>query len=193
MVKIHILLPRKLRFVYSSLGIFLVFVISLSSWVQWGAWPDPKQDPIFSDADAIVILGGGDLARWNHGLELAKGHPDLPLIVTGDEGHIVDYLVANGTLREHILHENAATSTVENAIFTAPMLDRIGAHRVILVTNWYHAPRSLAVFQKYQHGREFVVSFSPKPKPLTKWDMEVIRRERLAVIYNLIVHGVWCL
>jgi uncharacterized SAM-binding protein YcdF (DUF218 family) len=80
---------------------------------------------------------------------------------------------------------------VENAKFTAPMLDKIGAKRVILVTNWFHAPRALAIFLKYQPGREFVVSFSPKPEPLSKWDRETLRRERLAVLHNLLVHGVW--
>ena len=62
---------------------------------------------------------------------------------------------------------------------------------MILVTNWFHTPRSLAIFRKYQPGREFTVSFSPKPEPMSQWDREAQRRERLAALHNLVVHGVW--
>ena len=178
------------RFVLVILWASFVLIASLASWLQWSHWPDPTPSPVFSDADALVILGGGDSNRWQRGFDLAKASPTLPLIVTGDEDHIVGYLTGRGIPRERILHEEAATSTVENAKFTKPMLDKLGAKRVILVTNWFHAPRALAIFRKYQPGREFTVSFSPKPKPLTKWDQDTQRRERLAVLHNLIMHGV---
>lgn len=147
--------------------------------------------PVMADADALVILGGGDYNRWQRGCDLTKASPTLPLIVTGDDNHIVEYLTGKGIPRGRIQHEEAATSTVENAKFTKPMLDQIGAKRVILVTNWFHTPRALAIFRKYQPGREFVVSFPPKPEPLSKWDRETQRRERLAALHNLVVHGVW--
>lgn len=146
---------------------------------------------VFSDADALVILGGGDSNRWQRGFDLAKASPTLPLLVTGDDNQIVHYFTERGIPQERILHEEAATFTVENAKFTKPMLDKLGAKRVILVTNWFHAPRALAIFRKYQPGREFTISFSPKPEPLTKWDRDTQRRERMAALHNLIVHGVW--
>lgn len=182
---------RKRRFIFVLLMLAFAFVVSVASWLQWSGWPDPKPMPVFADADAFVILGGGDRARWQHGADLAKSHPSLPLIITGDGGDIVEHFAGQGIPRERILHEQAATSTVENARFTAPFLDRIRARRVILVTNWFHVPRALSIFRKYQPGREFTVSFSPKPEPLTKWDRDTHRRERLAVLHNLIVHGVW--
>ena len=80
---------------------------------------------------------------------------------------------------------------MENAKFTKPLLDKLGAKRVILVTNWFHTPRSLAIFRNYQPGREFTVSFPPKPAPLSQWDRESLRRERMAALHNLLVHGVW--
>jgi len=183
--------PRKRRFILHLLFASLVLVSSLAAWLQWSRWPDPEQGPLFTDADALVILGGGDFLRWQRGADLAKDHQALPLIVTGDDNHIVGHLAAQGIPRERILHEEAATSTVENARFTKPMLDRLGAKRVILVTNWFHAPRSLAIFRKYQPGRNFVVAFSPKSEPLTKWDRETQRRERVAALHNLLRYGVW--
>ena len=182
---------RRRRFVLPFLGITFVLVGLLASWIQWGGWPDPEPVPIFADANALVILGGGDTIRWSHGFDLATAEPDLRLIVTGDGGLIVDYLRGQGIPPERILHEERATSTVENAKFTKAILDRVGAKKVILVTNWFHAPRALKIFQKYQPGREFTVSFSPKPEPLTKWDRYAQRRERLAAVHNLLVHGVW--
>ena len=183
-------MSRKRRYVLPLLGTTLVVVASLASWIQWSSWPDPKQESLFANPDAIVILGGGDFKRWQHGFELTKAEPQLPLIVTGDGNYIVEYLAGQEIPPERILHEERATSTVENAKFTAPMLDRIKAQRVILVTNWFHAQRALKVFQKYQPGREFTVSFAPKPEPLSKWDRYAQRRERMAVIHNLLVHGV---
>lgn len=182
---------RVRRYVLPTLALLLVCVLSLVSWLQWSRWPDPKSMPSFANADAIVVLGGGDFNRWSHSADIAEQYSDLSLVVTGDGGVIVEHLAAQGIPRERILHEQAATSTVENAKFTKPMLDKIGAKRVILVTNWYHAPRSFAIFRKYQPGREFTVSFPPKPEPLTKWDRATQRRERLAVLHNLFVHGVW--
>ncbi len=179
------------RLLLDLLTTALVLVASFASWVQWGGWPDPEQAPVFADADALVILGGGDFARFRHGAEVALEHPALPLVVTGDKGLIVRYLVDQGIPLERILHEDSATSTVENAKFTKPMLDEIGAKRVILVTNGFHAPRSLAIFRKYQPDREFVVSFPPRPEPPSKWDRHAERRERLAAVRNLVMHGVW--
>ena len=179
------------RFILAALGIILIFCASLGAWIEWSDWPEPKQAPVFADADGLVILGGGDFARWGHGYELAKVHPDLPLIVTGDDNHIVNYLAGHGIPRERILHEEAAKSTVENAKFTKQRLDQLDANRVILVTNGFHAPRSLAIFRKYQPDRDFVVSFPPRPEPPGKWDRHADRRERLAAVHNLLMHGVW--
>ena len=124
---------------------------------------------------------------------LAAAYPDAPLVVTGDyQGSIASGLISHGLPARRILIERAATSTVENAQFTRPILDEIHARRAILVTNWYHVPRALQTFRKYQPGREFVVSFEPKPDPLTKYDLAMQFRERLATIYNLFVHGIWC-
>ena len=165
---------------------------ALIAWVMFGTWPDPAPMRLFHDADAIVILGGGDAARWRQGLVLAAAYPEAPLIVTGDQGVILAELLAHGIPAQRIRHETAATSTVENARLTRPVLDQLGARRVILVTNWFHAPRSLSLFRKYQPDREFVVSFEAKPASLSPWEKAWLRHERLAAIHHLLVHGVWC-
>jgi uncharacterized SAM-binding protein YcdF (DUF218 family) len=168
-----------------------VLVLLLFSWIMWSDWPNPQKGSVFTNPDAIVILGGGDSARWAHGLDLANQHPSVPIIVTGDGGAIVTYFDEHGLSGFRIIHEQHATSTVENAKFTRPILNALNAHRVILVTNWFHQPRSSAIFDRYQPQREFCVSFSPKPDPMQPWDILTHRRERLAVLHNLVFHGVW--
>ena len=175
----------------TALILSLVTVISFLGWLLAGEWPDPKTGELFHSPDAIVVLGGGDEARIRQAANLAASYPELPLIVTGDGGSIVSGLLEQGIPRGRIIHEQAAKTTVENAIFTEPLLAQLHARRVILVTNWFHAPRSLKTFEKYQPLRDFVVSFEPKPEPLTKWNRDTQLRERLAMIYNLFRHGIW--
>lgn len=169
----------------------LVMLIWACAWVQWGRWPSAATQAPVGTMDAIVILGGGDEARWRHGAELALSMPSVPVIVTGDRGIVVDYLRAHGVPWERILHEDAALSTVENAKFTESLLNRIGAKRVVLVTNWFHTRRALAIFKSQQEGREFYVSYSERPDPPREWDLATERRERMAALHNLIFHGVW--
>jgi uncharacterized SAM-binding protein YcdF (DUF218 family) len=182
---------RLRRLALPALGLVLVFLLALTSWIQWGGWPDPEQKPLFDDADAIVILGGGDISRWQHGADLAKAHPELPLIITGDGGEIVEYVIENGILRERILHEEMATSTAENASFTAPILNQLRARRIIIVTNSFHVPRALAAFDKLQPERDFRASFESKPANPTKWEQKAQRRERMAAIWYLLRYGIW--
>ena len=75
------------RWVGGAFVVGVVLGLALGCWVWWSAWPEPIQEPLFADADAIVILGGGDDARWQKGLEVARTYPQLPVVVTGDDGY----------------------------------------------------------------------------------------------------------
>ncbi len=179
------------RFVLILSGLLLGLAGLLECWVQWGSSQNPQPMPMFTEADAIVVLGGGDRPRWKLGLRMSGVFPKAPVIVTGDGGDIFERLLANGVAPERMIHEDHANSTVENAKFTAPILAGLGAHRVVLVTNWFHAPRCLTIFRKYQPDREFVVSYSAKSESLPAWADMVERRERRAVIHNFLFNGVW--
>ena len=103
-------------------------------------------------------------------------------MVTGDSGIMLAPLLKAGISKSKIHHEQEATSTVENATFTDPILTKLGAKKVVLVTNWFHAPRSLAVFRRHQPGREFAAAFEPKPDKMSNWHRYASRRERLAAL-----------
>ena len=164
---------------------------AVAAWILWSPWPDPEQEALPWVPDAIVALGGGDEARGRKCLELARSFPQAPVVVTGDGGTIVRFLQNRGVSENRIVHEERATSTIENARFTAVILDGLHTRRVVIVTNWFHVPRSLAVFRIYQPGRSWTVAFETRPEPLTRWDKGCQRRERMAALYYFLTRGIW--
>lgn len=170
----------------------LIAALALGGWVQWGEWPsatsagEPEWQP-----DAILVLGGGDIDRPHEALRLAEKFPHIPVLVTGDGGMIYDKLLHNGLPEARLIHETEATSTLENARFTRSTLDQIHAQHVLLVTDWFHVPRSLAIFEREQPNRQFFPSFREKPEHLNAWHAYCARRERLAAIHNLVRYGIW--
>lgn len=53
-----------------------------------------------------------------------------------------DILRGTGVPDEAILIEDRSTTTEENLAFALPLLAVLGERRVIVVTDWYHAPRA---------------------------------------------------
>ena len=156
---------------FKRLSIALVIcLVAVIAWILWGSWPHPSMRALPWTPDAILALGGGDEARGRKCLELAQSFPHAPVVVSGDGGTIFRFLRDHGVPESRIVHEELATSTVENARFTQRILDELHARRVVLVTNWFHAPRSLAVFRSFQPERSWAVAFETKPDPLTRWD-----------------------
>lgn len=109
-------------------------------------------------ADVIVVLGGENKTRAAKVIELYRQGYAPRILVTGrnEEMLIVQDLTANGVPEYAILQEPFATSTYENAVFTLPMLQRLNAKKVLLVTSWYHSRRALNNFRKISETVEFV-------------------------------------
>ena len=160
-------------------------------WVGWGNWPNPEPKPLPWQPDVIMVLGGGNEERSREALRLARIYPDVPLVVTGDNGFMLAPLLKGGICKSKIHHEQAATSTIENAEFTDPILTQLGAKKVVLVTNWFHVPRSLAVFRRYQPQREFAAAFERKPEKMQNWHRYSSRRERLAALFYVVRYQIW--
>ena len=160
-------------------------------WIGWGSWPNPEPQKLPWKPDVILVLGGGNDERPREALRLAKKYPEVSIVVTGDSGIMLAPLLKAGISKSKIHHEQEATSTVENATFTDPILTKLGAEKVVLVTNWFHAPRSLAVFRRYQPQREFAAAFEPKPDKMSNWHRYASRRERLAALVYLVRDRIW--
>jgi uncharacterized SAM-binding protein YcdF (DUF218 family) len=186
-------IPISRRFFLRLFMAALALLLALVTWIWFGNWPNPVHaDPKALDgAGMLLVLGGGDGSRWHHAAQLAQAHPSMPLLVTGDRGHIMEYLKQQKIPEARILHEDQAHSTVENAKFSATIIRKQGARKVVLVTNWFHAPRALTIFRREMPDLDFAVSFSPRAAIPQPWDRYAERRERLAALHNLLVYGVW--
>lgn len=123
-------------------------------------------------ADAIVVLGGhtaNNRTNWfanfdptktasriSRGAELFTHHKAPYIVVSGaalDGGTseaqtMARYLKQQGIVEDSIIIEENSFTTKENAIYTAKLLRKLGAHRIILVTSALHTPRSVATFEK---------------------------------------------
>ena len=185
-----------MKFSRRKLTVCFAFILcllgtSLFWWIGWGSWPNSEPKPLPWQPDVILVLGGGNEERPREAMRLSREYPNVPIVVTGDNGLMLAPLLKAGISKSKIHHEQAATSTVENAQFTGPMLEKLDAHRVVLVTNWFHASRSLAVFQRYQPQREFAVAFEPKPEKMNNWHRYATRRERIAALVYLVRDRIW--
>jgi hypothetical protein len=77
---------------------------------------------------------------------------EAPLIICSGSGDAPAYktiLIQNGVPAQAISLEDKSRTTRENAEFSIRQLRLLGAHRVIIVTSWFHSRRALACFEHY--------------------------------------------
>jgi uncharacterized SAM-binding protein YcdF (DUF218 family) len=147
--------------------------------------------------DALVVLGGGD-GRAVRAAELYRQGAAPRVLVTGfgDSKSNVDILEANGVPGTVISVEPSAFSTLENAQFSAPILRQQGAHRVIIVTSWFHSRRALSTFRHIMPD----MTFYSRPV-YTDYDVESrvpsryrdhVDAEYLKLVGYWVAHGIRC-
>jgi uncharacterized SAM-binding protein YcdF (DUF218 family) len=61
---------------------------------------------------------------------------------------MADLLQAAGVPADRITTEDRSTTTEENIRFALPLLQRLGAAEILIVTDWYHAPRARLVARR---------------------------------------------
>ena len=129
-------------------------------------------------ADAIVVLGGESQGRPVEGARLYKQGlaPRVFVVGTGDNERNRRALLREGVPEDLITCETASESTLENAMFVRPLLEKVGVHRAILVTSSYHTRRALAVFQQRVPG----IHFEMVPSRIGWWDTPKGRRQENA-------------
>ncbi|APE33495.1 hypothetical protein BOX37_05390 [Nocardia mangyaensis] len=131
---------------------------------------------------AIVVLGYGLLPDGTMRAELSNRlhaaliqafmSPASPVIVTGGNPRngiteaqvMTDWLVVRGLARDRIHAETEAGSTVQNAKFSARMMEALGAHKAVLITSADHMRRALENF--LDAGVPVVATMTPDVAPL---------------------------
>ncbi|AYF79164.1 YdcF family protein [Nocardia yunnanensis] len=145
--------------------------------------PGVNLPALFTPDTAIVVLGYGLtpegemrpelMARLYAGYVSALLSPAAPVIVTGgnpqngvtEADAMADWLVDHGIDRARIHTETKANSTVQNAAFSAQLMDAIGAHAAILITSADHIARALNNFRAA--GISVVATMTPDAAPLS--------------------------
>lgn len=138
---------------------------------------------LFNPDTAIVVLGYGLLpdgsmrpelmARLYSGYVSALLSPAAPIIVTGGNPQngvteaqaMADWLIARGVDPARIHTETKANSTVQNAAFSAQLMNAIGVHAAILITSDDHIARALNNFQAA--GISVVATLTPDASPMS--------------------------
>jgi len=108
-------------------------------------------------ADVMVVLGGESRDRPERAMELfrAQAAPRILVSGLGDAKIYQRFLVTAGVPARLIQMEDQSRTTRENVINVVRLLRQQRAHRVIIVTSWYHSRRALACFEHYGPEMQF--------------------------------------
>lgn len=151
------------------------------------------------DGSMDAILKG----RLETTLALAKADPEALIVLTGGvpqnrqtEGKLMaDWLAGRGIDRSRLIEENYATSTVENALYSAYALARHRIGYAVLVSSASHVRRGqtlLEIASKQSGPANIqVVSVSYPDKPLS--ELATVSQGELLGIYRdaLRTYGLW--
>ena len=165
------------------------------------------------NADFIVVLGyvlNDDgtmnevlLKRLEQAYEAIKLNPDAKIIVSGGvqksgvtESYLMKkWLVEKGVAAERIIIEDKARDTVENSLYSAEILKKNNAKKVILVTSASHIRRGMVLLQEAATN----AGLKPEYSNLVYMDyksmdeaMNVGETEMLVIYRDLFrVSGIW--
>jgi len=147
-------------------------------------------------ADVIVVLGGTP-DRPVRAAELFKAGEASKIIVSGfgDCESNEKLLEQDGVTNAAIILEDKSHTTRENAEFSIALLRRMNAHRVIIVTSWYHSRRGLECFEHYAPDIQFYSRPSYYAYPKTEWRPKgistYVKSEYLKLLGYWVCYGVW--
>lgn len=147
-------------------------------------------------ADALVVLGGdGGRAERAAQLYLQGAAPAIVVTGYGDCQANIHVLESKGVPPSAIVAEPTALNTMQNATLSVPMLRTLSAHRIIIVTSWYHSRRALACFEHVAPELQFFsrpayTNFLPNPANRMGYIMPVNYEYAKLIVYWF-SHGVF--
>ena len=146
---------KRTTLVYTSLICFLLGTgFLLFPVVMRGVYRSLVTEIPTEHADVIVVLSGATGSRVREGVRLYHAGVAPKMLMTGGpffETSMADimakYAISLGVPSQNILQENLSLSTYTNATGTLPLLQEIGAHRVLLITSRFHTGRTYKTFR----------------------------------------------
>ena len=169
------------RLVWNAIGVVIILgivaVAYLSTRIEQQSTRDEAQK-----ADVILVLGAAEYrgrpspvlrARLDHALDLYNrglaprimttgGAGGDPVFTEGGVGR--SYLIGRGVPSEVIVVENESESTVESLAMAGEIMQRMGLHSVVVVSDGYHIYR----VKKMLQNRGLDVYGSPRPEQHTE-------------------------
>jgi uncharacterized SAM-binding protein YcdF (DUF218 family) len=147
-------------------------------------------------ADVIVILGGSPLDRPKLAGDLFREGAAAKILVSGagDCEQSAQLLQKADVPEEALVLECESHTTFENAKFSVPILRKLDAKRVIIVTSWYHSRRALACFKHFAPEIQFYSRPSYAEFDRKQWQhgtRKYIRSEYIKILGYWLRYGVW--
>lgn len=124
-----------------------------------------------------------------------KKHPDYKILPTGGFGphfnvtnkphgfYSSRYLISKGIPKEDILEGVESSSTLEDADFSWPIIQKSGVERVIVVTSDFHVPRAQIIFKR--KFVEIALSFAGSKTHLSKKELGELKLKEKGAIKKL--------
>lgn len=147
--------------------------------------------PVVDTYDVAIVLGASlrpdgspspALARRvRHGVALMQAGRAAALLMTGGatnggvpEAQVMARLaLASGVPAERVHMEERARDTIENALFSAPLIRRAGWRRLLVITDSFHRPRAAYIFRRF--GLDVVVAGVRPERPSAQWRLAHLR------------------
>lgn len=165
------------RLVWNAIAVAVTIVIVCIAYFSVRIEQQSMRDEA-RQADLILVLGAAEYrgrpspvlrARLDHALELYRrgiaprimttgGAGGDPVFTEGGVGR--SYLIGHGVPSEAIVVENESESTVESLAMAGEIMQRMGLHSVVVVSDGYHIYR----VKKMLENRGLAVYGSPRPE-----------------------------
>lgn len=128
-------------------------------------------------ADLVVVLGGESRARPEEAARLyAQGRARFVLVSgTGDCVQSKTALVRAGVPPPSILLDCTSRDTWQNALNAGKVARALDAHRVVVVTSWFHIPRAMMCFARAMPGLNLFAA-SVHETAGDMWEIDTARR-----------------
>ena len=141
-------------------AVLTIYIAYVTTRIEWQSNRDEAQP-----ADLILVLGAAEYrgrpspvlrARLDHALDLYRRKLASRILTTGGaggdpvftEGGVGRaYLIGHGVPSEAIVVETEGESTVHSTALAAEIIDRMGLHSVIVVSDGYHIFRVKKILQ----------------------------------------------
>ncbi len=152
---------------FAAIGLITVLVMATPIVTWWalaysGPLERPKGDILILLAAAKDDRGGISFSsywRARHALLAWQTGGFKKIVISGGEGPgILNFLIVEGVPREAIIAEWRSTSTRENAIETAKLIQDMPGRKVLLTSD-FHMYRAVRVFRKLG------IEVTPMPVP----------------------------